>query len=30
LRTHGDALSSALDAAGSPLELLTVKRDESV
>jgi hypothetical protein len=30
LRTHGDALASALDAAGSPLDLLTVKRDESV
>ncbi|HVK94230.1 MAG TPA: flagellar hook-length control protein FliK [Noviherbaspirillum sp.] len=30
LREHGDELASALDAAGSPLDLLTVKRDESV
>lgn len=29
LRENGNALSSALDAAGSPLELLTVKRDEA-
>lgn len=29
LRENGIALSSALDAAGSPLELLTVKRDEA-
>lgn len=29
LRQNGDALNSALDAAGSPLELLTVKRDEA-
>lgn len=28
LRAHGGALSAALDAAGSPLDLLTVKRDE--
>lgn len=28
LRAHGAALSAALDAAGSPLDLLTVKRDE--
>jgi hypothetical protein len=30
LRAHGDELATALDAAGSPLDLLTVKRDESV
>jgi hypothetical protein len=30
LRTHGGELSSALEAAGSPLDQLTVKRDESV
>lgn len=30
LRAHGSELASALDAAGSPLDLLTVKRDESV
>lgn len=30
LRNHGGELASALDAAGSPLDLLTVKRDESV
>jgi hypothetical protein len=30
LRAHGGELASALDAAGSPLDLLTVKRDESV
>ncbi|HEX7633658.1 MAG TPA: flagellar hook-length control protein FliK [Noviherbaspirillum sp.] len=29
LRQNGNTLSSALDAAGSPLELLTVKRDEA-
>ena len=29
LRENGNTLSSALDAAGSPLELLTVKRDEA-
>ena len=28
LRANGDKLASALDAAGSPLDLLTVKRDE--
>jgi hypothetical protein len=30
LRTHGSDLASALDAAGSPLDFFTVKRDESV
>lgn len=30
LRARGSELASALDAAGSPLDLLTVKRDESV
>jgi hypothetical protein len=30
LRTHGDELASALDAAGSPLDLLTVRRDDSI
>ncbi|RJG05963.1 flagellar hook-length control protein FliK [Noviherbaspirillum cavernae] len=29
LRAHGDDLVSALDAAGSPLDLLTVKQDEA-
>lgn len=29
LRTHGSELASALEAAGSPLDLLTIKRDES-
>lgn len=29
LRAHGGALAGALDAAGSPLDLLTVKHDES-
>jgi len=29
LREHGSELASALDAAGSPLDLLTVKQDES-
>jgi hypothetical protein len=30
LRTHGNELASALDAAGSPLDQLTVKRDDSI
>jgi hypothetical protein len=30
LRANGDHLATALDAAGSPLDLLTVKRDESI
>jgi hypothetical protein len=28
LRAHSDALANALEAAGSPLESFTVKRDE--
>lgn len=30
LRAHGDKLASALDAAGSPLDLLLIKQDERV
>jgi hypothetical protein len=29
LKAHGDLLASALDAAGSPLDSLTIKQDEA-